>query len=239
MTKLEYLREPRPALWNAPAPSRFDAVCPWWMQICLGVAATVIAYVWMDKSVAAWAILHDPLVNLHQDATHELMMLEQYGQWVCSIIVIAAVALIDRHGRRNALAIGLGCLATVAACYILKDAIGRTRPGEAGLDGSWNFYGFAGHGSRDQSFPSAHTTGAMALSAGLAWCYPRGRGLFYALAVITAGQRILHHAHYVSDTIAATVLAITIVRATLHANLAGRLVACMPPKVRQWWLQDV
>jgi membrane-associated phospholipid phosphatase len=241
MTKLEYLREPRPALWSAPAPSRIDRLFPWWLQILVGVAATIVAYLWIDQRVTAWAILNEPLtegadvLRVHADTVRELAMLEQYGQWVCSLLVIALVAMLDREGRRKALAIGLGCLATVVACYLMKFAIGRTRPYSA--DGAWHFHPFGGHGSFYQSFPSAHTTGAMALSAGLAWFYPRARGLFYTLAAITAAQRVFHHAHYVSDTIAATVLAITIVRATLHANLAGRLIDSLPPKVRQWWLQ--
>src|SRR5437763_690679 len=126
MTKVEYLREPRPALWSEPAPSRWDALCPWWLKVALGVLATVAAYLWVDQRVAAWAMLHEPLTDhgtilrLHTDGVHELMMLEQYGQWVCSVIVIAAVGLIDRQGRRKALAIGLGCLATVLTCYLLK-----------------------------------------------------------------------------------------------------------------------
>ncbi len=242
MTKLEYLREPRPALWAAPVPSRLDAIFPWWLKIVLGVLATVAAYFWLDQRVASWAILNDPLTvdgdvwRIHADSAHELMMLEQYGQWVCSLLVIAAVALIDKQGRRKALAIALGCLATVAACYLLKFCIGRTRPHM--LNGAWQFFPFGGHGSTYQSFPSAHTTGAMALSAGLAWFYPRARGLFYSLAVITALQRILHHAHYVSDTIAGTVLAITLVRMTLHTNIAGRLIGALSPKLRSWWLQN-
>lgn len=245
MTKLEYLREPRPALWAQPTPSRLDMIFPWWLQLMLGLAATAGAYCWVDQPVAAWAIANNPLTEtgsvwrIHKDPARELMMLEQYGQWVCSVLVIAAVALIDRQGRRKALAIALGCLATVAACYLLKYGIGRTRPdGELRPDGRWLFYVFGGRRGGYQSFPSAHTTGAMALSAGLAWFYPRARGLFYTLAIITAAQRVLHHAHYVSDTIAGTVLAITLVRLTLQAGWSERLIAALPPGVRAWWWQE-
>ena len=55
-------------------------------------------------------------------------MLEQFGQWTSSVLVILAVLLVGPQGRRKALAIGIGCLLTVLACYVLKDLFGRPRP---------------------------------------------------------------------------------------------------------------
>jgi len=242
MTRMEYRREPCGVPELTSGGGCRDAAFPWWAKVLLGVVAAAAAYVWLDKPVAAWAILNDPLTEqgdvwrVHKDPARELMMLEQYGQWVCSVIVIAVVGLVAKQGRRKALALALGCLTTVAACYLLKFAIGRTRPHM--LSGVWEFMPWGGHGAAYQSFPSAHTTGAMALSAGLAWFYPRGRGLFYTLAVITAAQRVLHHAHYVSDTIAGTVLAILLVRWTLHTSLAERLLALLPATLRRWWMEE-
>jgi undecaprenyl-diphosphatase len=70
-------------------------------------------------------------------------------------------------------------------------------------------------GSKYGSFPSAHTTGAFALAAGLSWFYPNARGLFVGLAVVTAGQRILHHAHYLSDVFAGIILGVGVTRMVL------------------------
>jgi membrane-associated phospholipid phosphatase len=172
------------------------------------------------------------------------MMLEQWGQWVCSVIVIGAVALIDRAGRRRALAIPVGCLITVLLTYLLKDLIGRTRPNAAipGVElGSWLWggpsQGFT-QGSRWGSFPSAHTTGAFALSVGLSWFYPKARGLFMGLALITAVQRVLHSAHFLSDVLAGMGIAVFVARWSLRAKLAGRLIAIAPESLRKWMLQD-
>jgi membrane-associated phospholipid phosphatase len=91
-------------------------------------------------------------------------------------------------------------------------------------------------GSAWQSFPSSHTTGAFALSLGLAWFYPRGRGLFLGLALITAAQRVLHGAHFVSDTLAGMGIALLMTRWSLRAKLAGRLIVLAPPWAQAWWM---
>ncbi len=234
----------RPRLWYEPAPQHFDTRVAWWIKAGIVAAATAAAILWIDQPVAAWALKAMPIPDLnnasakHGDLGRELMLLEQWGQWVCSVLVIAAVALIDKKGRRRALAIGIGCLLTVLATYLLKDLCGRTRPWVLG-DGLWTWggpaEGFTG-GSKWASFPSAHTTGAFALSCGLAWFYPRARGLFMTLAVITAVQRVLHGAHFVSDTLAGMGLAVITMRWTLRGKLAGRAIASAPPRVREWWM---
>jgi ABC-type antimicrobial peptide transport system permease subunit len=53
------------------------------------------------------------------------MWLEQWGQWTCSVIVIAAVFLLDRAGRRRALAIALSCLITVLLTVSINQRLGE------------------------------------------------------------------------------------------------------------------
>ena len=242
-----------PALWRTAAPEHFDTKIAWWIKAGAVALAAGAAILWLDRPIAAWALRSQPLA-VRGDMVRELMLLEQYGQWTCSMLVIVAVGMVDRAGRRKALAIALGCLLTVLLTYLLKDILGRSRPAVIEFDafpelvrvagypftGAWTWggpkIGFHG-GSRWTSFPSAHTTGAFALSCGLAWFYPRGRGLFMLLAIITAVQRVLHGAHYLSDTIAGMGLAVLTMRWTLQAGLAGRLMACMPEKVRAWWME--
>ncbi|HVX85370.1 MAG TPA: phosphatase PAP2 family protein [Phycisphaerae bacterium] len=226
-----------------PRPSRGRLPLAWF--ILAVAAATLVCWWFFDAPVAAWALRVHPIPDLANpaarggDIARELMMLEQWGQWVCSVLVIAAVAILDRtDGRRNALAIALGCLSTVAASYLLKDMIGRSRPYVLPANGTWTWGGPAmgfHHGSAWQSFPSSHTTGAFALSVGLAWCYPRGAALFLALAAITAAQRVLHAAHFLSDVFAGMGLAVVIPLLTLRARLADRLVAALPQPSRRWF----
>jgi membrane-associated phospholipid phosphatase len=167
------------------------------------------------------------------------MFLEQFGQFACSVVVILAVAVLDPQGRRRALAIAIGCLASLALTYLLKDLFGRSRPFVAAADGSWQWRGPWQMSTAWTSFPSAHTPAAFALAAGLSWFYPRGRALFVTLAVITAAQRVLHTAHYLSDVIAGMGIGVFTARMTLHTKLAGRVIALAPDGARKWWLGEV
>ena len=247
-----------PALWHEPAPRHFDAAVPCWLKALIIALCTILAMIFLDQRVALWARAHpipdlagrplvqDPTSTKYRggDIGRELMFLEQWGQFTCSVVVIAAVGLIDPKGRRRALAIAIGCLATLALTHLLKDLCGRSRPfipGSNENDGSWIFggphMGFTG-GAKWGSFPSAHTTAAFALAAGLAWFYPRGRALFVGLSLITATLRVLHTAHFLSDVIAGMGLGIFVARWTLSAKLAGRLIALAPANLRTWWQQN-
>jgi membrane-associated phospholipid phosphatase len=241
---------PLPALWHEPAPHHFDLAFPWWLKTLLVAAAAIAAIYFLDSTIARWALTAQPINpggawHLRSDITRELAMLEQWGQWTCSILVILAVALIDKAGRRRALAIAIACLLTVLLTYLLKDLFGRSRPGtwhDAGVPlGQWLWggpaRGFTG-GSKWGSFPSAHTTGAFALAAALSWFYPKARALFMTLATITAAQRVLHAAHFLSDVIAAMGLAVLVTRSALQARLPGRYIAALPPAWRDWFLHD-
>ncbi len=151
-------------------------------------------------------------------------------------MVIVAVALIDKAGPRRALAMALGCLATLAVTHLLKDLIGRSRPMIGDFWGG-PAMGFT-KGAAWGSFPSAHTSGAFALAAGLAWFYPRGRGLFVTLALVTACERVLHDALYFSAVVGGMRVGVMVTRWTLQAKLAGRVIALSPAGGQRWWLRD-
>jgi len=235
-----------PSLWYEPAPRHFDLAIPWWLKMLAVAAATVIAILFLDQPIAVWANAHripdlmrlKPDGRTYGDPGRELMFLEQYGQFACSVVAIIAVALIDRAGRRRALAIAVGCLTSLALTYLLKDIFGRSRPFVAGADGSWVWRGPWQMSTSWTSFPSAHTPAAFALAAGLSWLYPRGRALFMTLALITATQRVLHTAHYLSDVIAGMGIGVFTARMTLQTKLAGRLIAQGSPAAQKWWLGD-
>lgn len=239
-----------PALWHVAAPKQFDLRIPWWAKVLLMVVITVIAYHWWDMPAASWALhhreeirdgqlfIHGHYYKIGSDIRRELAMLEQFGQWVSSVIIIVCVMLLDKQGRRKAFAIAIACFATVLVCYLLKGCVGRTRPGVYNGDimtGEWLVLGpRAGFtvGSAFGSFPSAHTTGAFALATALSWFYPRGRAIFMGLAGITAGMRVIVAMHYISDVTAGILLAVMIPRVTLHLNLAGKLIASLPANLQ-------
>ena len=214
-------------------PVHFDSAWPRWSKLLVCAVLLAVAFVF-DRSVALLAY-HHPIV-FKSDINLEMTMLMQWGQWTCSVLVILAVALLDKQGRRKAVAVAVACLCTVAICYLTKGLCGRARPWllEQGV------YGFFGpaygllRGATYQSFPSAHASGAFALAAALSCFYPNGRGLFYFLALDTAVQRVIRHAHYPSDVIAGAIMAVLVVRCVLWWNWPARLIAALPQPWQQW-----
>src|SRR3954454_688371 len=120
--------QPLPALWHDPAPPHFDLRFPWWQKALLVLAAIVIAILFLDQPLAQWCDAHRipdllrlrPNGKSYGDPGRELMFLEQFGQFTCTVIVILAVALLDPKGRRRALSIAIACLLTVALTHLLK-----------------------------------------------------------------------------------------------------------------------
>jgi membrane-associated phospholipid phosphatase len=263
LTQTEKASPAYPALWHDPPPDHWDMRMSWWFKILLVAAATIAAICFLDRPVALWTRQH-PIADLanpelirtysqevrtrnrytYSDLGRELMFAEQYGQFICSWLALSAVFWLDPAGRRRSLAIALGCIITALSTQILKDIFGRSRPFNEGVAGyalglwEWRSVGF-GHGSQWGSFPSAHTTSAFALSAGLAWFYPRGRLFFMLMALTTAVLRVLHSAHYVSDVIAGMGIGVFLMRLSLHARLAGRMLVFAPAWGRRWWFPDI
>ena len=223
----------KPAPWYQPAPWQFDLAWPRYLKLTAVLLLLAVAFVF-DTPIARWLYQH-PVV-FKSDVNLELIWAMQFGQWTCSVIVILAVALIDPQGRRRAIALATGCLSAVACCYLFKGLFGRTRPWVL-HNGLYHFlgpaYGF-GHGASYQSFPSAHTSGAFALAAGLSWFYPRGRGLFYFMGLVVAWQRVMRHAHFPSDVVAGGLLAVSVVRTVLWLGWPGKLIAVLPRKWQAW-----
>ena len=52
-----------------------------------------------------------------------------------------------------------------------------------------------------QSFPSAHTATAVGFAVGLTWLYPRGKFVFFTLAMLAGLQRVVFVAHWPSDVV--------------------------------------
>jgi membrane-associated phospholipid phosphatase len=52
-----------------------------------------------------------------------------------------------------------------------------------------------------QSFPSAHTATVWGLAIGMAWVFPKGRWLFFSIAVLASIQRVTSFAHWPSDVL--------------------------------------
>lgn len=69
-----------------------------------------------------------------------------------------------------------------------------------------------------QSFPSAHTTTAFALAVGLSWAFPRGRYMFFLLAILAGLQRVDSQSHWPSDVVAGAGLGILVGAAVCYSR---------------------
>ena len=88
----------------------------------------------------------------------------------------------------------------------MKLLLARTRPHSFDFHGGvlktfGDWLPMTAAGSVGQSFPSGHTTTAVALAAALVWLYPRGWWLFPAMAVLVGCHRIQTGAHFTSDVL--------------------------------------
>lgn len=147
--------------------------------------------------------------------------------------IAAAGALLLLHVRRPQA--GWGAAAVVVALAgaisglntVLKWVVGRRRP-VTGIN-PFDLDAFAGGikglfgAEADLSFPSGHACLAFATAAALGMALPRLRWLFYAVATLTAVERVAENAHYTSD--AAVAAALGILSAFAAKALVDRIVA--------------
>lgn len=67
-----------------------------------------------------------------------------------------------------------------------------------------------------QSFPSGHTATAWGLAIGLSWVFPKGRWLFFGIALLASIQRVTSFAHWSSDVFAGAAIAFMMAGALTH-----------------------
>ncbi len=125
------------------------------------------------------------------------------------LIVLAAILATPAAGRVTNLVLAglairfsyvfLAIAVPGLAVSIIKRIIGRVRPSELGpfayVPWSWR-HEYA-------SLPSGHTTTAVAAAVAIGALWPAARIPMWIFAAVIAASRVVIHAHFVSDTIAA------------------------------------
>jgi Membrane-associated phospholipid phosphatase len=138
-------------------------------------------------------------------------MLRTFGYLPLWLLAAIALALNDRERRewwRRAALLAAAPTVSGIVGELLKIAVRRLRPSEDGS--SYHFRAFSDHpfSSRGFGFPSSHAIVAFGAAAILARLFPRARVVWYATAVGCAVSRLLAHAHYLSDVVAAACVGI-------------------------------
>jgi membrane-associated phospholipid phosphatase len=138
-------------------------------------------------------------------------MLRNFGYLPFWLLAAIALALHDRESRewwrRGALLLAAPAVAGIVG-ELLKITVRRMRPPDVGS--TYSFRAFSDHpfSSRGFGFPSSHVVVAFGAAAMLSRLFPRARVVWYAAALGCAVSRILAHAHYLSDVVAAAFIGI-------------------------------
>lgn len=181
------------------------------------VTGTLI--LWVDKPVAKFVadvdhgFRNDLIAKLPGDIRKAINFMEIFGHAVGAILVLVLVWKIDPK-RRNRLPLLTACSFGVGViCLLIKLCIFRVRPYQFdfSLPIEESFCGFSlfqNFNHCTESFPSGHSILAFGLATGLSCVYPRGRVIFYLLAILVAIQRIVSGSHFTSDTFVGAALGI-------------------------------
>ena len=170
------------------------------------------AALFVDRSVAEWVHRTTPLDKTHRATRMLIFAVRMPGDIRFSVAI--AIVLVMFHPKKwgGAAALLLSAVAS-GINWLIKWIAGRQRPIRVidpfafhhfprGLSGLFHESGL--------SFPSGDAAHAFAAAASLAILYPKGRLIFYFIAVLVAVERVLENAHYVSDVVAGAGLGIVL-----------------------------
>jgi membrane-associated phospholipid phosphatase len=142
-----------------------------------------------------------PGFRLGGDLRREARIFEQYGQVASGLVIAILIWQLDPPRRRMLVPMALTLLITAGVVTVMKQTIGRGRPSAVNDAAQLN----APPGDNDskrESFPSGHSAAAVATTVVLAALYPRGRAVFWGLAIACAVLRYVNNAHWPSDVFA-------------------------------------
>jgi membrane-associated phospholipid phosphatase len=133
------------------------------------------------------------------DIKRESQWFAQYGQFVCTAVVVVIIWQMDAGHRKNAVYMAGGVAAASVSAFVLKHLFSRVRPKH---ENAGKFFGPSfSHANHRESFPSSHSACAMALTVGLVHLYPAAMISWWALVILTATLRYVADAHWPSDVL--------------------------------------
>lgn len=171
------------------------------LAIALAFSLAGIVSFSFDLTLSEWCLGE----NSPRIAREILETSEAFGNGFGVTLILLTVWLLDVGNRVRFVRIVAVVLSCSLATVLLKSCVGRIRPRDftfLNAHISDTFVGWMpilGSSVRGHSFPSAHTSTAFGLAVALAWGYPRGRVLFFTLAVLVGLQRVQVGAHFSSD----------------------------------------
>jgi membrane-associated phospholipid phosphatase len=169
--------------------------------------------------------------SLPKFITTPLNRIEVFGHGVGAILIITSAAIVSHSPLRTAWLLGAPALFSGLAADFVKLFVGRYRPyaieasasssGVQFLNLADPMRSFIEHATRHEmhSFPSAHTAVAFGLASGLSAIAPRGRLLFFCLAILVGFQRVAAGSHFPSDVLVGAGIGLLVGAILIRASL--------------------
>ncbi|MCX8999524.1 phosphatase PAP2 family protein [Rhizobiaceae bacterium BDR2-2] len=182
------------------------------------IPVPAIAFLALDEPVARMTGQWPDLLTTLSAQTTDAVMLVPIMSALALFSGIALTLQSTRIAMKGFYAAASVLLAS-GIVHAIKPLVGRARPtvfeehglfGRKAFDGTFDYV----------SFPSGHAAHAGALFAALAFCFPRYRWLFAALALWFAATRLILGVHYPSDVVVGLLAGLG--SAVLLARLAAR-----------------
>ena len=159
--------------------------------------------VWLFHHLFQW--LHQPfLVPVFSRLTHlgdpkSVLFIGVFGV-IEAIAAGRKMSRLNSGGKRPSLWPWLGILLAALVTGWLKEMIGRPRPAE--------IFSIPGLDPREmgRSFPSGHTVGIFAVARILDLRWPKGRVVWWSIAVLVALSRVVLGLHWPSDVAAGALI---------------------------------
>ena len=187
----------------------------WWCGlICTVLAVCVLP---LDRFLAD----PDNLRELPGDLKRFVHLAETFAHGFGVLLIAAGIWLLAADKRQFIPRIALCAFWPSVGVHLIKTFIGRFRPLRYFDENSHanfpsniteTFLGFLPFDQINviharQSFPSGHTATVWGLAIGLAWVFPKGRLLFFSVALLASIQRVTSFAHWPSDVFFGAALA--------------------------------
>lgn len=163
-----------------------------------------LAYLFLDKNIALWAIAHDQTpIFLVAD------FISLFGEATFPLIISALLWIFWKFYKKSELLAAkagfffLSIVITGVTANIVKAIFGKARPILLKNEDEFGFSWFVLPNDYDHhSFPSGHTTTAFTIATALSLIFPKWWPAFYAYAITIGFARIGAWDHYPSDVLA-------------------------------------
>jgi membrane-associated phospholipid phosphatase len=181
---------------NVGIPPIAQLARPIWWLLAIGILLAAAALL-VDQPASDY--LSDEVVR---ERIYELFWIPAAaGLYIFLLAILASFP----NWRRLYVGFLSAVLLSALLTHALKWSVGRARPHQE--LGQWTCRPFSWDGNFE-SFPSGHSSGAIALAILLGIYFPRARWIFYFYAGMMGLERIVHYKHFLSDVLAGYVIGI-------------------------------